>query len=200
MTSSSMSSQAVVDLCMWKDVTISGAAVAVSLLFFSVVGLLGWSSLGSACLLMSLHLIARLAYYNTVGVRPAAPAEFFSEAEVQSHLTAITAFANSAAGTCFYLACAHDAGLTLKWAGGLLVVAFVCRLVGTTGFFFLCFVGAFSIPKVYELKQPEIDAALAAAQAKVQEGVRLAIAKMPPMPSIPKAADLKAGETEKKKL
>ena len=186
------------DLVYWVDPKASGAVLACGLVAFFVVGGLGWSSLGSACMLLSLMLLARLVYYSTVGTRPQTPETFFAEEEVQAYLTTATASANSAARAAYALATAEDPAFTLQCAAGLAAVAYVCRLVGTTGLFFLCFVAAFSLPKVYELKQAEADAAFEMLRAKVTEGYQAALARMP---SIPKAAGLKAAdEAEKKKL
>lgn len=186
-----------IDLVYYKDAKASGLTIGAGLAFFFAVGVLCWSSLGTVCMLVSLHLITRLVYYNTVGERPTAPEVWFSEAEIQEHLTSLTARANALAQTAFALSCCKDNALTLQWAGGLLLLSLLCRVLGTTGLFFLLFVAAFSLPKVYELKQPEVDAAYAAARVKVLEVYKTGMSKVP---SIPKAADLKEKESEKKKL
>ena len=189
------------DLVHWRDVRLSGLAFGAGLVFFVAVGAFGWSSLGTVCLLLSLHLLARLAYYNTVGVRPEAPAEWLSEAEVATHLQVATARLNEAARLAFALACCHDNLLTVQWAVALGAVALACRVVGTTGFLFLLFAAAFSLPKAYELKKAECDAAMAAVRKTAAEACGKAIACVP---SIPKAADLAGksseAEAEKKKL
>ena len=185
-----------VDILYYKDVKMSAMALGCGLAFFIAVGVLGWSSLGTACMLLSLHLITRLVYYNFVGARPTAPEEWFSEAEVQAHLTTITAKANALAKAAFALACGDDNMLTLQCVGGLLGVSMLCRTVGTTGFFFLIFASCFSLPKLYELKQPEVDAAIDTVRVKALEVYKAGMSKVP---SIPKAADLK-DEADKKKL
>ena len=100
---------------------------------------------------------------------PTAPAQWLSEEEVQRHVGALTATLNSLLETLFSLSYCADPALTLKCAGGLLGLAWLSRLLGTVGVCFLAFVGTLGLPKAYELKQPEADAALAKAAAKLDE-------------------------------
>ena len=155
------------------------------------------------------HLVLRLAWYHAVQPlavkaqlmkatpRPTTPEQWLSEEEVQRHLSALTATLNGLLRTLFSLSYCDDPALTLKCAGGLMGLAWLSRLLGTVGLFFVAFVGTLGLPKAYELKQPEVDAALATAKGKATELYTQVKAKVP---SIPKATDLKSAEDEKKKL
>ena len=81
------------DLISWKEPKTSGIAFAAGLLFFFFIGALGWSALGTTCLVLALHLAARFLYYNTVGTPPEPPKEWISEAEMQEKITTLTAHA-----------------------------------------------------------------------------------------------------------
>ena len=77
------------------------------------------------------------------------------------------------------VASGQDVTKSLQWIVALSVIAFACRLFGSCGFLFLVFVGAFTAPRVYELKHKEIDAAIEQAklkaieaQGKAQEGIQ----------------------------
>ena len=54
------------------------------------------------------------------------------------------------------VSCGEASPAVLKTGAALFAIALVSRVVGTTGFFFLLFVAAFSLPKGYELKQKEV--------------------------------------------
>ena len=66
--------------------------------------------------------------------------------------------------------------------------------MGTTGFFFLLFVAAFSLPKGYELKQKEVDEML----AKLETQFNLLWKRA--LQAIPKASDLDKKAMEKKAM
>ena len=187
--------QKVHDLVNWVDVKASGLALAIGLTFFFLVGVWGWSSLGVVCMCLAGHLAVRFAYYNTVGVRPEVPSEWFSEKEIQEHIKSITARANAVARTAFALTTSADNQLTAQWMGGLALMALMCRMVGTTGLCFLLFVAAFSLPKVFELKKKEIEAGMQMVQGKALEA---SAAARKAVGNITKGA--KGGEAEKKKI
>ena len=100
---------------------------------------------------------------------PKAPETWLSEEEVSQHVSAFVATANGLIKQAFSLTYCEDVELTLKWMGGLFGIAYLCRLFGTLGFFFLTFLAAFGWPKLYETKQKEIDAAVEMAAAKAGE-------------------------------
>ena len=70
------------DLLHWRDPKKSGIALSAGLAFFFTIAILGYSSLGTVCLLAALHLIARLVYFSTIGVRSTLPDEWISEDEM----------------------------------------------------------------------------------------------------------------------
>jgi hypothetical protein len=158
-----------------------------------------------------LHLIARFTWYQGVTKvlvaadlakekpRPVAPKSWLSEDEVQRHLTTVTAYLNAVLHTFFSLTYCDDPTLTLRAVGGLLGVAFLCRILGSAGFLFLLFLGAFAIPKFYQLKQPEVDAALEAASKHASKQVEAALEQGKDLLKKMKSTDA-AQQDEKKKL
>lgn len=147
----------------------SGGIFAAGLLSFALTTFWGFSLITLLCYVAMLHLLARFVYRNGTAVLaeanvikahpPAvAPAAFVTEEEVARHLATITSLANSAFATAFSLAVCDDNVLVLKSVGFLFAVARIGDLLGTTLLAFLVFVGVFTLPKGYELKQPEVDA------------------------------------------
>ena len=55
--------------------------------------------------------------------------------------------------------------IVLKWMAGLYALSLGGKLFGSTGVLFLAFALVMSVPKAYELKQREVDAALAVVRA-----------------------------------
>jgi len=189
-----------VDLVYWKDAKSSGLALCVGLVAFYVVGVMGWSSLGTACLVLAGHLALRLAYYNLMAPRPSMPADWISEAEVQEQVAAITKTINAAAKAAFALTCGANPALTTQWIGGLAAVALLCRLLTTTGLLFSLFVAAFAVPRTYEAKQAEIDAALVVASTKARELRDVAFVAVKEKVAKAFPSTVKSPEAEKKKL
>ena len=97
------------------------------------------------------------------------PEEWISQEEAAQYVAKATALINGVMKQAFSLSYCTDPELTLKWIGGLLGVAYACRLFGTLGLSFLAFVGAFVWPKLYESKHKEIDALAKAAADKLGE-------------------------------
>jgi hypothetical protein len=89
---------------------------------------------------------------------PVLPDQWLTEAEVLPYL---------AWGT-DKLSYGEDVQLSGQWISALLLVAYICRLVGTTGFCFVIFACAFSLPRGYELKKPEVDAAYGVAKGHAE--------------------------------
>ena len=187
------------DIVYWRDMKRSGIVFAVGIAAFFAVGIMGWSSLGLLVMCVKLHLIARLVYFHTVGTPPKLPETWITEEEVQPHVGTFTSAVNTVAREALSVASGQDVTKSLQWIVALSVIAFACRLFGSCGFLFLVFVGAFTAPRVYELKHKEIDAAIEQAklkaieaQGKAQEAYKAALAKGMP--------DKKEKGDEKKKL
>jgi len=211
-----MTSSFVNDLVLWKEPTQSLLAVGVGTFYYIAIGFYGWSTLSFVCLMLAMTLLVRLIFFKgrqfladakliAPVSPPVAPEAWLSEAEVQSHLTTITAHMNRAISACFSLSFGDDLKLTFTWIFALVSVSWLCQLLSPTGLSFLLFAAAFTAPKFYQLKQPEVDAAVELASARAaalcsqaELAARAAIAKLPKIPS---AHDLKeAQEEEKKKL
>jgi len=171
---------AALDVVYWKVPWLSGLIFCIGCTAFYLVGLRGWSSVGLLSLISALHLLIRFAYYNGSKLladanlmkprrKPEAPAAWIAEEELQAHLSALTARINSLCKMGFSLAYCESNELTLATAAALLTLALLARLFGTVGLFFLTFLCVFGLPKLYEKKQPEIDAMLEVAKAKAAE-------------------------------
>lgn len=136
---------------------------------------------------------------------PVIPTEWLTEEEVQPYLSSITRTINACICAAIKLSYGEDVKLCAQVIASLLSLAYACRLMGVTGLAFVTFILGFTLPKCYELKQPEVDAAYAKALAKAEElkrqsedKVKLAMEYV----RIPSAHDLarQEQEEEKKKL
>ena len=168
----------------------------------------------------SLTLLARVAYFK--GTKALASANlikpqpepvlldtWLSEEEVQPYLSWLTQRLNALIASVVKLSYGEDLRQCGQTIGALVLVAYACRLVGTTGFCFLLFSAAFSLPRGYELKKPEVDAACVVARAHAerlrQSGEQKANAAIEyvrqlSLKAAPGKASEKANEEEKKKL
>jgi hypothetical protein len=154
--------------------------VGVGCTAFFLVGILQWSSLSLLCVTLAAHLATRFLYYNGMKVladvdiikprkKPVVPAQWITEAEVQAHVGSMTAGINATAFTVLSFLNCNSNELTMKAIAVLLGVALLTRIFGTVGVFFLAFVCAFTLPKVYEAKQTEVDAVLSLISAKLHD-------------------------------
>lgn len=205
-----------VELCYWTEPKKSGIALLCGLVYFYLVGLAGWTTIGLLSTLTTLTLGLRLAYYTVtkylseaklITKRPAPPkpAVWLSEGEVADELAALTSSLNAAAQKAHLLLYCDDPLDTLYWLGGCATFAWLHRLFGITGLFFLAFVLAFALPKAYEKNKAQVDAALDVAAVKLAEGYDQAAAKakehakaaMAKLPKIPTAKDVAEPEDKK---
>lgn len=189
--------------------------VLVGLLWFLLIGWMDYASTTVLCYLALFHLIARLLYRNAIHVlsnlnliekRPApevSPETFVTEEEVLQYLKSATELINTTLRAAYHLAVCDCTPLVLKWITGLYTLALASKLCGTTGLFFIVFVGTFSAPKIYQLKQPQIDRAVEQASAQAMQHVTAVSARLAKsskellgmLPTIPKASDLAKGDT-----
>jgi len=207
-----------VELVHWKEPKQSAVVFGAGLFWFFLVGWLQYSSVTVLCYVGLFHLLARFIWRNGCRVLgdlnvltprepPTAPPAFVTEDEVLGYLTAATEVANRAFHAAYTLAVCDCTPLVFKWMGGLFGVALSSKLFGTTGLAFLAFVFAFTWPKAYSQKQKEIDAVGFLIWSKGVEGFDKLVAVLKekskdlpsiPLPSIPKASDLKKTETNVK--
>lgn len=198
-------------LALWENPKESGAIFGVGLLWFTLIGWMGYASVTVFCYLALFHLVTRLGYRNGCRVLadmnmiekrpvPAAPETFVSEEDVLAALKSVTDAVNSTLHAGYALATCEDNGLVLKWCGLLYALALGSKLLGTTGLCFFAFASFFGLPKLYQLKQPEIDAIAAQASTKAlalaaqleAKGKSIYSELLGKMPQVPKASDLKA--------
>jgi len=203
--------QTALALIYWEDQKKSAAVMGVGLLWFALIGWIGFSSVTVLCYAALFHLVARFLY--RLGCRvladlgmiqkqpvPEAPTTFVTEEEVQLHLKTATALVNSTLHAAYTLAVCDCTPLVIKWIFGLYAAALAGKLFGTTGLCFMAFVAAFSLPKIYMHKQAQIDKALLQASEKAVElSVKVGSHAnkyfrelLSKLPSIPKASDYAA--------
>merc|ERR1711988_952587 len=200
-------------LVLWENQKETAAVVGLGLLWFVLITWMGYASSTVLCYLALFHLGARFFYQNSTRMladlkviekKPLkeVPTVFVTEEEVMKHLKAITAALNSAIRAAYSLVACDCNAFTLQCMAALWLTALLSKLLGTTGLCFLVFAGVFSVPKVYQLKQAQIDQLLELAsekaltfkdQASAKVGVLLTEAqKKLAALSPPKASDIKA--------
>jgi len=203
--------QTALALIYWEDQKQSAAVVGVGLLWFTLIGWIGYSSVTVLCYAALFHLVARFLYrlgcriladLNMIQKRPLpeAPTTFVTEEEVLLHLKTVAALVNSTLHAAYTLAVCDCTPLVIKWIFGLYAAALAGKLFGTTGLCFMAFVAAFSLPKLYQHKQAQIDQALQQASEKVvalsvklgAQAAKYSKEVMSKLPSIPKASDYAA--------
>jgi len=178
-------------LIYWRNPFISGLTFAAGILAFYLVGVKGYSTITLLAYAAMGHIFCRFLYANAKTVlvelkvmearKPIViPDEFVTEEQLASLLPALTKAANSALSASLRLLlgeCDLFHGsfnpLVFQWLAGLYALALASRLLGTTGLLFVAFLGASLLPKLYELKQKEIDALALRAHASVGQLVEL---------------------------
>lgn len=136
-----------------------------------------------------LHLIIRFAFRHgttmlgELGVipkrtQPSTPEVFLRVEDVQESLPALVDSANRALHAAGSLMLADNTSLALKWMAGLYALALASRMMGSTGLFFAVFVCAFTLPKGYEQKKTEVDAAVAKGLLVAKDLSSTALAKL----------------------
>jgi len=114
------------------------------------------------------HVIFRLCYcfatvqLGNLGVIPKrripkAPETFITVEDVQRHVPALTTTLNACLHATYKLLYGEPSPVVFKIAAALYAVSLASKLFGSTGLFFIAFFSIFTLPKVYELKQREID-------------------------------------------
>mmetsp|Transcript_11357 Transcript_11357/g.35026 ORF Transcript_11357/g.35026 Transcript_11357/m.35026 type:complete len:92 (+) Transcript_11357:572-847(+) len=89
---------------------------------------------------------------------------------------------------------ADDTALALKWMAGLYALALASRMLGSTGLFFVVFLCAFTLPKGYEQKRDEVDAAMAKGMSLIKDISALAIDKLSELRKVPASKPAKKVE------
>jgi len=191
------------DLVSWRDEKLSAAVLGTGLLAFYICSYM--SAIAFFSYSIALLLLVRLVYYSVhrylvhaklavASPPPVIPSEWLTEAEMMGYVQAITTTVNSFVRLVFSLLYMESTELGLKCIVAFGITGYIARQLGTS-LLFLClvFVGAFTLPKAYELKQPEVDAALTKARGTLSECQRAIMAKA-------LSASGAAQDREKKKL
>lgn len=160
-------------LLYWENQKESAAALTVGLLWFVLIGVVGYSSITVVCYWALFQLAARLVYRvlsdlvdKRVEVEP--PEVFISEDDVVQSAKAATALINSTLRAAYMLVfCNYNKGTVFKSMVGLWILAIASKVLGTTGVCFVAFASAFSLPKLYQLYQPHIDRVLGEVATRV---------------------------------
>ncbi|KAK3279151.1 hypothetical protein CYMTET_12952 [Cymbomonas tetramitiformis] len=161
------------DLLMWADpkksgMTLGGATVAY--FFLEKSGYTMLSLLSNALLII---VVACFLWSNLAGIigrpPPPIPKIELKEADVRSVTDLAVAHFNKASAFVYQVLTGSDMMLSVKVGGGLWLAG---KLGGLFHFFTMIYMAvlvAFTVPKVYQLKQKEIDELLAIAMVHVKK-------------------------------
>jgi len=111
--------------------------------------------------------------------RPKAPDAFVTEEDLTALVAGKAAMLDGWIHAGYSLLIGECNEIVLKWMAGLYALSLCGKLLGSTGTLFLAFALAMSVPKVYELKQREVDAALAVVKAGALDLWRQLMAAVP---------------------
>lgn len=180
----------VADLLLWRKPLLSALVFAVGLFGFFLNGVLGYSCITLFAYVALSHIVARVVYTNARSVLAEmnvleqrqlvpVPDNFISEDELTQLVPMAAKGINSALRTAFGLLVGECDLFTgqvniavIKLAGVLYALSFLGKSLGTSGIFFVAFIAAFTVPKLYEKKQREIELALAVCKEKTEIAAR----------------------------
>lgn len=151
-------SASILQLVCWREPLVSSVAFTVGLVFFYATLWCRWSAVGLLCDLAGLHLVARLGQLLLFNQRPAA---LLNEQAAERIAADLAGAARKAMLQAASIAAVDEIAVTATWTGAALLMGLTFRLLGTTVVFFVGFLAAFTLPRIYEAKHEQIDAALA---------------------------------------
>lgn len=155
------------DLLLWRDPVRSGLALSGAT---GLYVLLAWTSWSLITIISTFALVAvgtsyiwaKIAtFFQRAG--PPVPAilrEGVSEGQIKRLVEQLTPLLNKALAVTYRLATGKDLLLTVQVAGVLFAVNRLSSLLSILSTLYLVALLAFSVPKLYELKKTEIDAAI----------------------------------------
>mmetsp|Transcript_22485 Transcript_22485/g.27738 ORF Transcript_22485/g.27738 Transcript_22485/m.27738 type:complete len:170 (-) Transcript_22485:731-1240(-) len=169
------------------------------------MGVMGYPSVTVLAYALLLHILIRFGYRHGTAIlgelnviekrtQPRTPEAFLKVEEVQTALPEIVEGINRALHAASSLMLADDTALALKWMAGLYALALASRMLGSTGLFFVVFLCAFTLPKGYEQKRDEVDAAMAKGMSLIKDISALAIDKLSELRKVPASKPAKKVE------
>lgn len=167
---------AVEELLLWRNPVQSGAVLG-GVTFLYV--LLTWTnrSLISLVSMLAALLVATSFVWSALASwlnRPGPPVpqllrEGVSESQVKSLVESYTPMVNKGLALLYRIATGKDVVLTVQVISVLLVVGKLGKIFSVLTWAFVVVLLAFSVPKLYEIKKPEIDDAVATGHARTKE-------------------------------
>lgn len=167
---------AVEELLLWRDPIRSGVVLAAVTVLYILLewtnrSLISLVSTVTALLVATSFVWASLAsWLNRAG--PPVPQllrEGISESQVKSLVESYTPMINKGLALLYRVATGKDPVLTAEVVGVLFVVGKLGKVFSVLTWAFVVVLVAFSVPKLYELKKPEIDDAVATGHARSKE-------------------------------
>lgn len=152
------------DLLLWRDPIKSGAVLVVSTVIYF---LLEWSHRSVIGLVSTLLAVATATSFlwsvlaqklNKPGPPiPQLLREGVSESQVKSFVDQYTPLINKALAFVYRVATGQDVVLAVQVIGALIVIGKLSKVFTIIGWAYFAVLAAFSLPKLYELKKPEVD-------------------------------------------
>mmetsp|Transcript_22539 Transcript_22539/g.37213 ORF Transcript_22539/g.37213 Transcript_22539/m.37213 type:complete len:262 (-) Transcript_22539:206-991(-) len=171
------------DVLLWKNPYISGGIFLIGNLFFFLVTFGGYSVMSIFSYLLMLEIGISFLYVNFFAIvsnllfkkpyrkgaseGPVGRQVYVSKSLVQKQLEALAPLFADLENTAVNTLLCTDNVLALKGLGALFVVAQVGRFFSTLTLLYLGFLGAFTLPKLYELKQKEVDEVVASGKQQL---------------------------------
>lgn len=184
---------AVEELLLWRDPIRSGAALGGAtflyiLLVWTNRSLISLVSMAAAILVATCFVWSSLAAYLN---RPGPPVprllrEGISESQAKSLVDSYVPMVNKGLAFAYRVATGKDPILAGKAVVALIVISKLGKVFSVLSWAYLTVLVAFIAPKLYELKKPEIDDALATGQARTKQLYDQHVA--PQMAKIPRAS------------
>eukprot|EP00884_Botryococcus_braunii_P012152 jgi/Botrbrau1/20938/Bobra.0135s0066.1 len=157
-------SSQVEDLLLWRSLEKSGAVVAAATVLYLLVELTGISLVSLLANLLLALIVVSFVWNNlaTFAGSPTMPVPELikngvKDSDVKAFADQATTYVNKGLGFLFRLLSGKDIVLVGKVALALLVISKVSSYFTSLGLLYTAFILAFTLPKIYELKKPEID-------------------------------------------
>uniref|UniRef100_A0A7S2ZRI1 Reticulon-like protein n=1 Tax=Rhodosorus marinus TaxID=101924 RepID=A0A7S2ZRI1_9RHOD len=165
---------------LWRDLKLSGAIFGAVNLICILTLFLKYSFLSVFSFLVMALLVASFLFKNAAKLleghlgkdnipQPSFGLEPFQAEAIQAKVPQIVDFLNENITKIRDVVTCKDNKTTLKALGATFGVYLVGRIFPDLVLFYLLFLAAFILPKVYELNKDEIDKAAAQAQARIAE-------------------------------
>eukprot|EP00887_Chlorella_sp_A99_P006852 scaffold2.g6852.t1 len=187
------------DVLMWRNPVHSGAALGGATAAFAVLRFGQLNLIVATSWALLAVVLGAFAYNKVAGFtgRPPLPVPRFvqegvSEAQLKGYAEKATALINRVLPIVYRLLRGKEPALTFVTAICLYVVARLAGLFSLLGLAFFLVLFLFSVPKVYELKQAEIDKVVALLQeqiSKVLGKVQPILARIPRYSTVAPAAE-----------